>query len=181
MAIFLGSLGGIVGIIAVVYPEMLLDLAAPFMDKYARFSFAVIGAVLLVLDFFWIYKTKNFLDRCLKTKGVVIDLSWRSHEVPSEVSHGEVPDTSYEVIKFAHPVVQFVEQRSGRKIKVESSVGSARPAYHVGEEVAVLYDPENPSNARIKSFWEIWGTVVSLTVLGGMFLSLGLIVAYIIL
>lgn len=172
----------IVAIIVLVYPEMLLDLTTPFMDKYARFIFAVIGAVLLVLDFFWIYKTKNFLDRCLKTKGVVIDISWVSQKVPPEVSSGETDAydaDAYREEKFAIPVVQFVDQRSGRKITVGGSWGSSGPAYHVGEEVVVLYDPENPSNAKIKSFWEIWGKIVSLTVASGMFLSVGLIVAFI--
>lgn len=89
---------------------------------------------------------------CLETRGVIIDLSWRRQKVkydgsiitPHENYGGPIRE-----IKFAHHVVQFVDQRSGGKITVEGRLGSAPPAYHVGEEVAVLYDPENPSNARM--------------------------------
>jgi hypothetical protein len=105
----------------------------------------------------------------LETRGVIIEIirrTWNNvQQADGSVTTGEA---------FC-PVVQFVDQRSGRKITFES-VGRGEGAYHVEQEVAVLYDPENPSNVKIKSFIEIWSSVVILTVLCGIFLTVGLLI-----
>lgn len=133
------------------------------MGKFVRnicIAFTVIGAILLVLGLIWIYQTQNFLGRCLETKGVVIDLSWRydSEGNPS-----------------AYPVFQFVNQRTAEEITVWSETRSYPPSYHLGQEVNILYDPENPTNAVIKSFLNIWLGPLIVTGLGGIFSTVGLI------
>jgi hypothetical protein len=37
-----------------------------------------------------------------------------------------------------------------------SSVGTGWRRYEPGDRVSVLYDPENPEEARIRSFWDLW-------------------------
>ena len=96
---------------------------------------AVIGGGLLAHGFYRIHQTLKFLDRCLETKGVVIDCAGQDRRFP---------------------VFQFVDNRTGKVITVHSSVGGGCP---VGAEVDVLYDPENPHNATIKSFEHIWGAI----------------------
>ena len=49
------------------------------------------------------------------------------------------------------PVVEFVS-RDGRSHSVQMTEGSSAPSHEVGDEVIVLYDPEHPLDARIKSF-----------------------------
>ena len=49
------------------------------------------------------------------------------------------------------PVVEFVSA-DGRSHTVYMTEGSSAPSHEVGEEVTVLYDPEHPLDARIKSF-----------------------------
>jgi len=148
------------------------------------FSLFSIVAV-LVSVFFLIYRNKKFLGRCLETKGVVVDLSWRSMNIDFDESTDSWAHSFGESqnggTKVAHLVVQFVDQRSGRKITVTSETGRSSPAHHVGEEVAVPYDPENPSNAKIKSFWEVWGTVVVITFICGGLLAFALVFANILL
>ncbi|HSL43114.1 MAG TPA: DUF3592 domain-containing protein [Anaerolineales bacterium] len=76
------------------------------------------------------------------------------------------------------PVVQYVS-RDGRPHSVQMSEGSSRPDHEVGDEVTVLYNPERPLDARIKSFgsstlmW-IWPGITGL--LGLAFLGAVLIV-----
>lgn len=36
-------------------------------------------------------------------------------------------------------------------------MSSYPPSYQVGEQVGVLYDPHNPNNAEINSFFSKWG------------------------
>jgi hypothetical protein len=49
------------------------------------------------------------------------------------------------------PVVEFVSS-DGRSHSVQMTEGSSAPSHEVGDEVTVLYDPEHPLDARIKSF-----------------------------
>ena len=52
------------------------------------------------------------------------------------------------------PVIEFVA--GGQTFTFESGNASDPPAYDVGEEVRVLYDPANPETAQIDSFFERW-------------------------
>ena len=49
------------------------------------------------------------------------------------------------------PVVEFTAN-DGKRRSVQLSEGSFPPAYEVGNEVTVLYEPDHPLDARIKSF-----------------------------
>ena len=122
--------------------------------------FTVVGAILLVIGLIQILQTQIFLDESLETKGVVIDLHWKYD------SEGSA---------FAYPVFQFVDERTGEEITVVSTQGSNPPSYSIGQEVYILYDPQNPHSAVIKSFWNIWFMSIILTSLGCIFLSVGLI------
>jgi hypothetical protein len=52
------------------------------------------------------------------------------------------------------PVVEF--SANGQIFSFESGNASDPPAYEVGEEVNVLYDPADPNTAQIDSFFERW-------------------------
>lgn len=52
---------------------------------------------------------------------------------------------------YYYPVVEFTAS-DGRRRSVQMSEGSSTPHYEAGEEVTVLYDPQHPLDARIKSF-----------------------------
>jgi len=54
-----------------------------------------------------------------------------------------------------YPVVQFMTEDNG-EITFTGSAGSRPPAFQVNEEVAVLYDPDNPQTAYIKTFTQFW-------------------------
>ncbi|MCP4165735.1 MAG: DUF3592 domain-containing protein [Chloroflexi bacterium] len=52
--------------------------------------------------------------------------------------------------KFYYPVVEFYLPHEDRQTATLSE-GSTSPGYTVGESVTVLYDPQRPTSARIKS------------------------------
>ena len=52
------------------------------------------------------------------------------------------------------PVVEV--RADGRVYSFESDNASDPPAYRVGQEVSVRYDPANPATAQIDSFGERW-------------------------
>jgi uncharacterized protein DUF3592 len=49
------------------------------------------------------------------------------------------------------PVVEFVSS-DGRRHSVQLTEGSSTPSHEVGDEVTVLYNPDQPLDARIQSF-----------------------------
>ena len=55
------------------------------------------------------------------------------------------------VQEFYYPVVQFVAN-DGKRRSVQMTEGSSSPSHEVGDEVVVLYEPDHPLDARIKSF-----------------------------
>ena len=48
------------------------------------------------------------------------------------------------------PVVEFVSA-DGRRHSVQLTEGSSAPSHEVGDDVTVMYDPDHPLDARIKS------------------------------
>lgn len=52
------------------------------------------------------------------------------------------------------PVIEF--NANGQTYSFESGNASDPPAYDIGQEVSVLYDPANPETAQINSFIERW-------------------------
>ncbi len=89
----------------------------------------------------------------ISTYGAIRQIS-REESVPGKVVD-MVVNTSRdsqtgEVTHFSYPVVEFrpVDQRPQR---VQMGEGSSPPEYAVGDAVVVLYDPQKPRDARIKS------------------------------
>ena len=53
--------------------------------------------------------------------------------------------------EYYYPVVEFVSSDSKRHT-VQLTEGSSTPSHEIGDEVVVLYEPDHPLDARIKSF-----------------------------
>lgn len=62
-----------------------------------------------------------------------------------------VNEQDRDVEEYYFPVVNFVS-RDRRRHSVQMTEGSSSPSHEVGDEVTVLYDPDHPLDARIKSF-----------------------------
>ncbi len=54
-----------------------------------------------------------------------------------------------------HAVVGFVTQ-GGQQVRFTSRSGGNPPMFYPGETVTVLHDPDNPWDAVIESFGELW-------------------------
>jgi Protein of unknown function (DUF3592) len=54
------------------------------------------------------------------------------------------------------PVVEFVRPDSGAPVRFTGRLGSNPPAFRVGEHVGVRYNPDNPQDAVIDQYWQIW-------------------------
>lgn len=74
---------------------------------------------------------------------------------------------------YYYPVVEYVS-RDGRPHTVHMTEGSSAPQHEVGDEVTVLYNPERPLEARIRSFGSsalMWALPAITGILGLAFLG----------
>ena len=125
--------------------------------------FALIGSALLVVAV-WLYsRERGFAAGALRADGEVVALDF------SRNSDG---GGSY------HPVIRFVTAR-GESIQYRSNTGCNPPCYDVGERVAVLYDPGQPTRARSATFFgQHLGSFI-FGVLGLVFGAIGYIWLYV--
>lgn len=123
--------------------------------------FAGIGTIFLVIGLSFVQNTRSFLATASTTEGEVIALERRR----SSQSNGGSSHTYYPVVKFTAP--------DGEPIQFEGQVGSRPPAFRVGQRVAVLYNPEEPQSARIRSWGELWFAATIFSGLGGLFVLIG--------
>ena len=109
------------------------------------------------------------MSRALATKGVIIGFL--------EVPQGQQPPPEQSGSPL---VIQFVDERTGEEYTLVTKPGlhpihyAYRPSPPIiGQEVDILYDPEDPNNARINSFLDIWLGPIAVTGLGGILSSIG--------
>jgi len=100
--------------------------------------FGAVGLVFLAVAFFSLRSEVEFRKGAVSATGTAVGL-----EPSSSTS------ATYK------PVFEFVDQND-RLHRVVGSVASNPPAFHRGDEVRVLYRPENPEGARLDSFMESW-------------------------
>lgn len=128
--------------------------------RWAPRLFLVIGVVLLVVCPIFFVRTLQFVAGAERVTGTVIDLSRESD------SEGTV--TFYPVVRFT--------TADGRTVEFVSSSGSSPPSESVGDRVEVLYDPDDPQDARLTGFFHLWLWPLILGVMGAMFSAVALFV-----
>jgi hypothetical protein len=74
------------------------------------------------------------------------------------------------------PRVLFTELATGRQVLFVSREAANPPAFRVGEEVTVLYAPDNPETAMVQSFFSMWGVVVILSGVCVIFVAVGAVI-----
>lgn len=121
-------------------------------------GFGLIGAFMLRGAYGQVQKTRAFLGIARRTPGRVVELA--------EGSGNKGP--------VYYPIIEFrVGVEAPRRFR--SDVGS-RPASHaVGDEVTVLWDPNDPESPQIQSFATVWGMAVLMGIMGAVFLIAGVL------
>ena len=124
-----------------------------------KYVFTIVGLGLLIGAFFVYKNNVSFIESAIETEGTVVDLV-RSRSNDS---------SSY----YYKPVVNFKTEK-GESIEFTSTTGSNPAAYSKGETVQILYLATEPQSAKIKGFFSLWGTVIILGGIGGVFFLVGL-------
>ena len=116
-----------------------------------------LGTAILSLgaSFFVYQHTQKFIQSASRTKGTVSKLIRRPG------------DNSY------YPIFLFEDQQ-GNKHSVDSLSGNYPAAYKVGDVVSVIYQTDNPENAEIDTFLNVWIWPMALAGFGVVQLLFGL-------
>jgi len=117
--------------------------------------FGLVGIILLAVAAFSYFHTLNFVSDSLTSDGTVIAL----------VYDGDA----------AYPTVRFRTQ-AGETIEFTSNAGSYPPSFHEGELVKIHYNPADPYDAQIDSFFSLWGFVVIPGILGLVFSAIPIVI-----
>ena len=116
----------------------------------------LVGLIVISFGLREFSQIRNFLKISARAKGIVFDLK-------------SVGDGCYA------PVVRYTDSISGEEYEVTSTTGSKPPEFEVGEEVDVVYNPSNLSEASINTIGELWGKVIFLVCFGSIFIAVGTI------
>jgi Protein of unknown function (DUF3592) len=122
--------------------------------------FGLVGVVLLGVAIVLAVSTASFQASAERTDGTVVALTERT----STSSSGGSSTAWY-------PTVEYTVD--GKRYSFDSPVGAYPPAYAEGDTVAVAYDPADPADAQIDSFWSAYLAPVIVGGLGIVFTPLG--------
>jgi len=90
--------------------------------------------------------------------GKVVDFQQRVSDEDEQVSYA--------------PIVEY--RIDGQTYRFAGDNYKNRPAYAIGEAVDVLYDPEEPDQARMNDFANLWGIPLALVGVGVLLLVISL-------
>jgi hypothetical protein len=118
------------------------QINGPAIEKVILWAFTGIAVLMLLIA--GIASIRNILkiSREESTVGYVMDMIERREYVNEQ-------DRIVE--EYYYPVVEFVSN-DGKRHTVQLNEGSSSPSHEIGDEVLILYEPEHPLDARIKSF-----------------------------
>ncbi len=128
--------------------------------------FGLIGLVLICVTIALAASTASFLASAQRTDGTVVELTARTTTTRTQDGYTRRSTTWF-------PTVEYTVD--GRRYSFESSTGTNPPAYAKGEGVPVAYDPDNPSDAQIASFWSAFLAPLITGALGLVFTPVGAI------
>ncbi|HTV16092.1 MAG TPA: DUF3592 domain-containing protein [Acidobacteriaceae bacterium] len=119
------------------------------------------GPFMLLLDVVTGIQRVGFIHSAIPAEGVIVGLGR--------------PAGRKQSYRGRFPVFQFTTQ-GGASFTVYSNISQSPPPWKFGERVPVLYRQRHPQDAHIDSFVQLWGPQVVLTVVGGAFSTIPLLI-----
>jgi hypothetical protein len=135
--------------------------------------FILIGFGLLGLGVYAFFRQRARIARSISTTGVVIEMVRQratGEYLWSQTESGIKVRKKY----LYRPVIRF-ETQNGATIEFISGIAMRPAPYEVGERVEVIYDPQNPRQAQISRFVNLWFYTLMLLFFGLFTLGMGLL------
>jgi Protein of unknown function (DUF3592) len=122
----------------------------------AGWILCVLAPLMIIAAIVGIVNEQHFLNTASKAEGTVVEM------VERKADNG----TAYA------PVYVF-NDAVGHEQKVYSRWSSYPPAYRVGEKIRVIYNPHAPQDAQIEGFFDMWGWMMIVGVIGLVYAVIG--------
>jgi len=116
--------------------------------KWLSISFAIVFLLCLITAFIFYQNSGNFVKSSITGQGTVIELQKSG--------------------KTYYPIVKF-KSKTGKEFTFKAGVGTNPPAYQIGNNVNIIYSPEDPQKAQINSPLYFWFLPILFGGLGGIF------------
>lgn len=124
--------------------------------------FGGLGIAALTGGLSWGVKRLQLMQSGVTTTATVVDLE-KSVSKDSD-GHSSV---SY------YPIVKFIAD-DGKEYQAKGSTGGSHSEYSIGQQVEIIYSPENPYEAQLTDFVQFWLGPVVLTIAGIVMATLGI-------
>jgi len=123
------------------FEELRKSAEDPSMERWVLGGFTAIAVIMLLVTIVSIFTNIQKILKEESVPGIVVDV----------VKRRELINEENDIVRdFYYPVIEFVPS-DGHKRSLQVNEGSDSPFYEKGDEITVLYDPEHPLDARIKS------------------------------
>ena len=123
------------------FEELRKSAEDPTMERWVLGGFTAIAVIMLLVTIVSIFSNIQKILKEESVPGMVVDV----------VKRRELVNEENDIVRdFYYPVIEFVPS-DGHKRSLQVNEGSDSPFYEKGDEITVLYDPEHPLDARIKS------------------------------
>ncbi|GAB4577784.1 MAG: hypothetical protein Fur0022_05160 [Anaerolineales bacterium] len=133
--------------------------------------FIFIGVLVIGVGVLAFFRQRAQVARSMVAIGIVMDLIPVRAEGEYVVSKGEETTKIEQKYRY-RPEIRF-KTHAGRTINFIAPIATRPPRYAIGDEVEVIYDPENPSTAQINSFLYLWFATLMLVGFGIFFVAMG--------
>jgi len=127
-----------------------------------RSACLVAGGIALCVAFGLGVRRVVFLRSAQSVESVVVSMVYANYE-GGETRYG--------------PQFEFIS-KDGKRIVITPFEPAERPEYQMGQKALVLYDPRNPSEAFLDSFWELWGVSIGFAAPAAVLLFFGCLIHF---
>jgi hypothetical protein len=115
-----------------------------------RWGCSIVGPILMGFGILWTVQTLVFLHHATQTEGSIVALT------PYKGADNSIESAA---------IYQFYSSNGTRHTR-QSSLRSNPPDFAVGDQVGILYRLDNPEDARIDTFMQLWFVPLIVGVVG---------------
>ena len=127
--------------------------------------FLIVGLGAIFFSYISFAGSQKFIKNSISADGTVVD-------IVQQMEHSETNGQTTTNYTYA-PKISFTAS-DGKQYTFVSSTSSNPSPYHDGQIIKILYDPQNPNNAEINSFFDLWGLSIISLGLGVVFSIIGI-------
>jgi hypothetical protein len=135
---------------------------------------AIVGVALIALGIFAFFRRRAQIKHSIVTTGSVVELLPQRQSGEYVIDKNPVDGVKIKPKYLYRPVVSF-KTESGRTVKFSASVSSSPKPFQIGDQVEVIYVPDQPKKAQINRFMYLWFNVLMLLFFGFFALGMGLV------